>query len=93
MTIDGKVTVNPDVVDAELDQYETALLHLGNRIYFTLNATGTRIWQELKRGHSLAEISVSLQREFGIDTERANSSVLRFAGELANHDLVVARNS
>jgi hypothetical protein len=88
LSLDRTLEVNPDVVDAELDPQETALLHLGTRVYFTLNATGTHIWLRIKEGLTLDAISASLQSEFGLEPEHANTSVLGFARELHENGLV-----
>jgi hypothetical protein len=88
ITLDQRMRPHPDVVDTDLDGGETALLHLETRTYFSLNATGSRIWQGLKEGLTLAEVSRRLQKEFLIDAEGADASVLRVAAELAEAKLV-----
>ena len=79
---------HPDVVDTELDGGETALLHLESKTYYSLNPTGSRIWQGLREGLSLGAVSRRLQEEFRIDPEGADRSVLRIAAELARARLV-----
>ena len=88
ITLDQRMRPHPDVVDTDLDGGETALLHLETKTYFSLNATGSRIWQSLKEGLSLAEVSRRLQQEFRIDAEGADASVLRVVAELAEAKLV-----
>ena len=88
ITLDQRMRPHPDVVDTDLDGGETALLHLETKTYFSLNATGSRIWQGLKEGLTLAEVSRRLQKEFRIDAEGAAASVLRVAAELAEAKLV-----
>ena len=86
--LEQKVRPHPEVVDTELDQGRTALLHLARKQYFSLNATASRIWQDLKRGRSLTEISQRLQARFEVDPERAERSVLALVGDLHEQDLV-----
>lgn len=88
ITLDQRMRPHPDVVDTDLDGGETALLHLETKTYFSLNATGSRIWQGLKEGLTLAEVSRRLQKEFRIDAEGADASVLRVAAELAEAKLI-----
>jgi hypothetical protein len=76
------------VVDTELDDGEMALLHLEGKIYYSLNATGVRIWKCLKEGLTLKEISRSLQEEFDVDAQRADRSVLKLVDELSQQKLV-----
>jgi hypothetical protein len=79
---------NPDVVDTQLDGQETVLLHLESKLYYSLNLTGTRIWQGLKGGLTLGEISLQLQKEFAVEAEIADRSVLRLTNELHQQKLV-----
>ena len=81
------LTVHPDVVDTEIDEGEVALLHLGTKTYFSLNLTGARIWQHLKRGLTLEEMSQRLQEEFDVDAARAQQSVRQLVDELVRHQL------
>ena len=81
------LTVHPDVVDTEIDEGEVALLHLGSKTYFSLNRTGARIWECLKEGLSLEEVSARLQQEFDVDAARAQQSVLQLVDELVRHQL------
>ena len=81
------VRPDPDVVDTEIDDGETALLHLGTKMYFSLNVTGARIWRCLKEGLSLEDVSGRLQQEFDIDAERAERSVRQLVDELVRHKL------
>jgi hypothetical protein len=77
-----------DVVDTELNGEETVLLNLQNKLYYSLNPTGTRIWRGIKRGLALQQISRGLQQEFDIEPDRADRSVLSLAGDLCEQQLV-----
>ena len=50
ITLEQRVSPHPEVVDTELDRGEVVLLHLESTTYYSLNPTGGRIWQGLKRG-------------------------------------------
>jgi len=65
------------------------------RIRYQLNrrfdlglSVGTQIWQGLKRGLPLQEISRQLQEAFEVEAERADRSVLALVSELVQHQLV-----
>jgi hypothetical protein len=58
------------------------------KLHYSLNATGTQIWQGLKRGLPLQEISRQLQEAFEVEAERAERSVLALVSELVQHQLV-----
>ena len=79
---------HPEVVDTELEGQEMVLLHLESMQYYSLNLTGMRIWQGLKQGLSLQEISRRLQTEFEVEADRAERSVLAFVAELSERHLV-----
>jgi hypothetical protein len=88
LTLDQKVRIHPQVVDTKLDEGDVVLLHLEGKVYYSLNLTGERIWQGLKEGLSLSEISRRLQEEFEVDVDRADSSVLNLVNELSEQKLV-----
>ena len=88
VTWDQQVRPHPEVVDTELDTGETVLLQLESTTYFSLNTTGTRIWQRLKQGWTLQAISQQLQAEFAVEAEHANRSVLALVNDLLAQTLV-----
>ena len=79
---------SPTVLTTPLPDGEVALLHLGNKHYFSLNATGGRIWQGLTEGLDLAAISQGLQAEYKVSPERADQSVIKLVSTLLEHELV-----
>ena len=86
--IDQKFRPHPQVVDTKLDEGEVALLHLESKIYYSLNLTGERIWQALKEGLTLKEISQRLQKEFDVNADKADSSIAELINELSQQKLV-----
>jgi Coenzyme PQQ synthesis protein D (PqqD) len=89
VALEQRVYPHPQVVDTELDAGEVVLLHLDSKIYYSLNLTGRRIWQGLKQGMTLNDISQRLQEEFDVDAERADRSVLDLVNDLAKQKLVL----
>jgi len=87
-TLDGKVQPHAQVVDTKLEDGEVVLLHLESKTYISLNLTGERIWQGLKQGLSLREISQRLQAQFDVDQETADSGVVELIDELLGQKLV-----
>ena len=88
--LDQKVRTHAEVVDTTLDDGEIVLLHLQSKTYYSLNPTGERIWQGLKEGLTLREISRRLQEEFDVDQDKANRSVLDLVKELCDHNLALS---
>jgi hypothetical protein len=87
-TLTQTVRPLPEVVDTKLDTGETILLHLESTTYYSLNTTGTRIWQGLKRGLTLHEISCRLQEAFEVEAERADRNGLALVTDLVQRRLV-----
>jgi len=88
MTLGQRFRLHPEVVDTELEEQETVLLQLESTTCYSLNLTGTRIWQGLKQGLTLQEISRRLQAEFEVEEERADRSVVALVAELYRQGLV-----
>jgi hypothetical protein len=87
--LDQHVQPHPEVVDTVLEDGETVLLHLERTTYYSLNPTGTQIWQGIKQGLPFWEVSRRLQAIFAVEADRADRSVLTFVHELVQHQLVV----
>ncbi len=88
LELNYRVTPDPDVVITELEGKEAVLLHLGTKMYFTLNETGLWIWQMLSSGLTAGEISEIIQNEFDVLPEKARESVLNLIHELIREKLV-----
>ena len=80
---------NQSVVCTELDD-GAVLLNLETKSYFTLNATGLRIWQIIEELHSPVEISKRLSNEYEVDAERAKVSVIKLLEQLQKEDLIIS---
>jgi Coenzyme PQQ synthesis protein D (PqqD) len=87
LTLDQQVCPHPAVVDTVLDSGETVLLQLDRKLYYSLNATGTRIWQGIKQGLTLRGISQQLQATYAVEPVRADHSVLELVAELLQQEL------
>ena len=88
IALNDKIKPDPDVVVTELDDKEAVLLHLGTKMYYTLNETGIRIWQLLSEGLSISEASETIYNEYDITPDAAQKSVLNITQELIAQKLV-----
>ena len=91
ITLEQKVQPHSEVVDTKLDEGEVVLLHLESKTYYSLNQTGERVWQGLKDGLCLSEISCKLQEEFDVNSDQAAKSVLDLVNELCEQNLAVPK--
>ncbi len=83
-----KYVPNADVVSTELEDSETVLLNLKTRVYYSINETGSVIWNRLHSGKSVPEIAESLTDEYEIELSEAISHVESFLSGLADNGLV-----
>ena len=81
--------VSSDVACALVDD-GAVLLHLGNKRYYSLNETGTFIWQALEEGRHVSDIVARLQWDYEVDQEEAQQSVDRLLGELGDAGLLAS---
>ena len=88
IALNDKIKPDRDVVVTELDDNEAVILHLGTKMYYTLNETGIRIWQLLGEGHSISEASEAIHKEYDILPDAAQKSVLNLTHELIAEKLV-----
>jgi hypothetical protein len=56
--------------------------------YFSLNETGSCIWQLMERGLALGEIAQGIEARYKVSPDRARQCVLELASELAAEKLV-----
>lgn len=82
-----KATPNGEVIVTELDG-EAVLLHLGTKMYYSLNPTGLQIWKMLEQDVALDEIGTRLQQQYDLAPERARQCVLNLVKELSGEQLV-----
>lgn len=85
---DRPFRTNPDVVATPLEDGDTVLLDLTKRRYYTLNETGTLIWQMVEDGAALSDIVTAITAEWDVSTEDARSSVQDLLGDLEKQGLV-----
>lgn len=85
---DQRYKPNPNVVATTLEDAESVLLDLNSRRYYTLNETGTRIWQLLSDGRPTSEIAGVLTTEFDVTEEEAREHVHALVSDLQVDGLI-----
>ncbi|MGI9175285.1 MAG: PqqD family peptide modification chaperone [Rhodothermales bacterium] len=78
----------PDVVFTQLDDGEAVLLSLKTKRYYTLNETGTQIWDLFKKDRSPDEIASALMETYDVDQEAAREHITAFLEDLHREGLV-----
>ena len=69
---------------------ETVILDLNNGTYFGLEPVGTRIWQLLTEGQSLANISSAMVEEFDVTLDVVQADTQRLVNDLLSRGLLVS---
>lgn len=92
LTLDERLQTNPNVIFTELTDCnaspEAVLLNIATQKYFSLNATGIRIWKVLEQRLPLSSAVTELTETFDVTRERAEASVLSLAEDLSEADLI-----
>ena len=71
-----------------MDDSEAVLLHLDTKRYYTLNETGTRIWELLQQRSCAREIAQALQKDYVLTEEEGMPLLLSFVEELQQEGLL-----
>jgi hypothetical protein len=83
----GRVVPSATLHHRQFDD-EILLLDLGAGFYYSLNAVGARMYQELISGKSPSEIAASLAPDYGLDAESLVTDCVALADDLLRHRLV-----
>jgi Coenzyme PQQ synthesis protein D (PqqD) len=79
-----------DIMEKQLEG-TTVLLSVRTGFYYTLNATGGRMWQLLRGGRSLEEIVETVAREHGEVPGRVEADLSTLVQDLESEGLVRRR--
>lgn len=87
-TLQTQLQPNPAVLVTTLSTQEMVLLNLQTNVYYSLNETGTHIWQSLAQGLQLDEICQQLVASYTITLAEAEAAVFALLSELTAEQLV-----
>jgi hypothetical protein len=82
--------VHPSVLCRELSG-ETVLLNLESGVYYGLDVVGTRVWQLLLHGSTIAGICDTMIDEYDVASDVLHADVVRLVGELRDRGIVTPR--
>jgi len=82
------VVVSPRQVSSQLVGGEAAILDLDRGVYYGLDEIGARIWNLAQAPTSVDALCEVLVREYDVDRERCERSVVTLLGELVAKGLV-----
>ena len=84
----SKILLRDEVLFADLDWGEGAILNLRDGIYYGLNPVATRIWHLIEEGKRVSEIGDLLLTEFSVESDRLTRDLIELIEQLAGFDLV-----
>ena len=92
-----KWTRSPDVVARKIGE-DTILVPIGSSIVsrqclFTLNDTGSLIWEHLAVPSTFSQISSALVEEFDVTRQQADEDLSRFLRELADEGCIEEKSA
>ena len=82
------VSLKEEVLFADLDEGEAAILSLRDGLYFGLNRVATRIWRLLEEGKRVVEVRDVLSKEFDVEEDRLTRDLIELIEQLAQQGLV-----
>ena len=83
--------VHPSVITRELSG-ETVLLNLESGVYYGLDIVGTRVWQLLTQGRTIASVCETMIEEYEVAPDVLRDDVSRLVGELRERGIVTPRD-
>jgi hypothetical protein len=86
LTLSTRIVRSPDLVHTELEQH-TMMMSIEAGRYFSLNSSGSRIWQLIEQPAAVADIVSTLEREFEVEPERCQAETMRLVENLLARDL------
>ena len=87
LTLDSRVVAAPDQVSTDLAG-QTAILGTVRRTYYTLDETGTCVWEALRAPHRVAELVTLLTARYEVAPDECARDLLRFLEELRAQGLI-----
>ena len=89
--LETEFRINAPKVISETIDGETIIINLESGNYFSLNASGGDLWQELVRNASRTAILQSLCRRYSLSADQAKVDIEDFLARLSQENLIAAR--
>src|SRR5260370_42054907 len=89
ISVDSTVLLRSELLFADLDRGEAAILSLKDGVYYGLGPVAARILNLLKGHKKLSEVRNLLLKEFRIESDRLTRDLIELIEQLAELGLVV----
>ena len=87
ITTNSTVVATRDQVTAAVHG-EAVILHMKDGIYYSLDAVGARVWQQLQEPVAVHELRDLILEEYEVEAERCERDLLALLGDLAAAKLI-----
>ncbi len=88
MDASKKYSPSTNAISTRLNDGEVVLLQFERQKYYTLNSTGSFIWQRVCDGCDAADIEEALTSEFGLAPDHATKTTYAFLSKLVAAELL-----
>lgn len=82
-SLHSTVSLREEVLFADLDRSEAAILSLKDGVYYGLNPVAARVWHLLEERKRVSEIRDLLLKEFCVESDRLTRDLLDLIEQLA----------
>jgi len=93
--LDQKIKAQEAVVFTDLDDGSAVLLHLDNKFYYSLNESGSFMWQLIEKNDgamSKEKLVEALCEQFDVSPDQAQSDVSEFIEDLTREGLISVKS-
>lgn len=84
--------INKDKIASRIINGEVVLLNLDSGFYYSLNKTGSEIWQYLQEGKSVEEIQALLMKKYESQSGDLRKDILALIGDLLKEKIIAKRH-
>lgn len=91
ITASTTIAVGGDQVSCDLGG-ESAILNLGNGMYYGLNAVGARVWELIQEPKQLSEVRDVITAEYEVEPARCEQDLVDLLLEMSEQGLIQVRN-
>lgn len=92
LSVHSIVVASPNQVSCPLGD-ESAILSLGNTVYYGLNSVGTRVWNLLQKPRSIGELRDALVDEYDVEEERCEHDLLELLEQMSAEGLILVQSA
>ena|SRR5690349_2354054 len=88
ISVESTVLLRDELLFADLDRNEAAILSLKDGVYYGLNPVAARVWHLLEERKRVSEVRDMLLKEFCVESDRLTLDLLELIEQLAALGLV-----